>query len=298
MGMLVSLLFLPLALFFVYRIAEVGWGEQVARTTTLALAFFPTAFFLNSVYTESLFLALSAGALWACRVKKDLLLACVLAGFAGATRNVGVFLLVPLFLEWLKEARESGSGREQLVRGASLALVPSGLLGYMAFLWWRFGDPFLFYTAQEAWNRRPVDPLTLTVDVFAEAYASLKTALGPGTPADSALAGMVGRLQDPNDAYSLLFLLVTVALFVSGLRVLPLSLSLYTLLLFVSAVSFGKPDTPLMGFSRYALVAFPLFITLAVLLEDRLRARAVYLSFSAAASLMFCAFFVSWRFVA
>jgi hypothetical protein len=184
------------------------------------------------------------------------------------------------------------------VRGASLALVPSGLLGYMAFLWWRFGDPFLFYSAQEAWNRRPVDTLTLTVDVFVEAYASLKTALGPGTPADSALAGMVGRLQDPNDAYSLLFLLVTVALFVAGLRVLPLSLSLYTLLLFVSAVSFGKPDTPLMGFSRYVLVAFPLFTTLAVLLEGRPRARAVYLSVSAVASLMFCAFFVSWRFVA
>ena len=126
---------------------------------------------------------------------------------------------------------------------------------------------------------------------------SLGTALGPGTPADSALAGIVGRLQDPNDAYRLLFLLITVALFVTGWRVLPVSPSLYTLLLFVSAVSFGKPATPLMGFSRYVLVALPLFITLTVLLEGRPRARAVYLSISAA-SLMFCTFFVSWRFVA
>ncbi|MDP9476754.1 MAG: hypothetical protein M3R38_13890, partial [Actinomycetota bacterium] len=45
-GTLISLAFLPLALYFVYRIAEDGWGQQVARTTTLALAFFPTAFFL------------------------------------------------------------------------------------------------------------------------------------------------------------------------------------------------------------------------------------------------------------
>ena len=296
--MLVSLAFLPLALFFVYRIAEEEWGEGVARGAVLALAFFPTAFFLNSVYTESLFLALSAGSLWAMRVRKDLLLACVLAGFAGATRNVGVFLVAPLFLEWLRGARESGWDRSRLVEGASLALVPAGLFGYMAYLWMRFGDPFLFYSAQELWDRRPVDPLTLTVDVFAEAYMSLGTALGPGTPADSALAGIIGRLHDPNDAYSLLFLLVTVALLVAGLRVLPLSLSIYTFLLFVSAVSFGKPATPLMGFSRYVLVAFPLFITLAVLLEGRPRARAVYLFVSAAASLMFCAFFVSWRFVA
>ncbi len=295
---LLSLAFLPPALFFVYRIAEDGFGEEVARTTTLALAFFPTAFFLNAAYTESLFLALSAGSLWACRVRKDLLLACVLAGFAAATRNVGVFLLAPLAYEWLRWAREDGWGRARLAEGASLALVPTGLLGYMAYLWMRFGDPLIFYSAQELWDRRPVDPLSLTVDVFGEAYASLGTALGPGTPANSALAGIIGRLHDPNDAYSLLFLLVTVALFVVGLRVLPLSLSLYTLLLFISAVSFGKPATPLMGFSRYVLVAFPLFITLAVLLEGRPRAKGVYLSISAAASLVFCAFFVSWRFVA
>jgi mannosyltransferase PIG-V len=297
-GPLVSLLFLPLALYFVYRIAEDGWGEGVARGTTLALAFFPTAFFLNSAYTESLFLALSAGSVWAARVRKDLLLACVLAGFAGATRNVGVFLVAPLFVEWLRGARESGWDRGRLVEGGSLALVPAGLLAYMAYLWMRFGDPFLFYSAQELWDRRPVDPLTLTVDVFAEAYMSLGTALGQGTPADSALAGVIGRLHDPNDAYSLLFLLVTVALLLVGLRVLPLSLNFYTFLLFVSAVSFGKPATPLMGFSRYVLVAFPLFITLAVLLEGRPRATGVYLAFSAAASLVFCAFFVSWRFVA
>jgi hypothetical protein len=297
-GVLVSLAFLPLALFFVYRVVEDGWGEGVARTTTLALAFFPTAFFLNSAYTESLFLALSAGSLWAYRVRGDLLLACVLAGFAAATRNVGVFLLAPLAYEWFRGVRESGWDRSRVAEGASLALVPAGLLAYMSYLWMRFGDPLLFYNAQEIWDRRPVGPLTLTVDVFVEAYASLQTAFGPGTPADSALAGIVGRLHDANDAYSLLFLLVTLALFVTGLRVLPLSLSLYALLLIISAVSFGKPATPLMGFSRYVLVAFPLFITLAVLLEGRPRARGVYLCLSAAASLLFCAFFVSWRFVA
>ena len=98
-------------------------------------------------------------------------------------------MVAPLFLEWLRVARESGWDRSRLVEGASIALVPAGL--------------------------------------------------------------------------------------------------------FV-----GKPAIPLMGFSRYVLVAFPLFITLAVLLEGRPRARAVYLFVSAAASLVFCAFFVSWRFVA
>ena len=185
----------------------------------------------------------------------------------------------------------------RVLQGACLALVPSGLLCYMGYLWTRFGDPLLFYSAQEYWNRRPIDPLALAVDVVVKAYASLGEAFArPAT--GSALATLVGRLHAPNDAYGLLFLIVTVALFVVGLRVLPLSLSLYTLLLLISAVSFGKPATPLMGFSRYVLVAFPLFITLAVLLEGRPLATGVYLVASATASLMFCAFFVSWRFVA
>ena len=78
---------------------------------------------------------------------------------------------------------------------------------------------------------------------------------------------------------------------------LPLSLSLYTLLLLLTAITFGKPATPLMGFSRYILAAFPLFITLATRLHN-CRAMISWLSLSTAVSLVFCAFFVSWRFVA
>src|SRR5918993_1275997 len=135
-GPLTSLLFLPFALYFIYHIALEGWGESVARGTVLILAFFPTTFFLNAAYTESLFLALSAGSLWAIRVRKNLLLACVLAGLASATRNVGVFLVVPLLYEWIKDIDH------YRWRGTYLALVPSGLLAYMGFLWARFGDPW------------------------------------------------------------------------------------------------------------------------------------------------------------
>src|SRR5918993_4313942 len=117
---LLSLLFLPFALYFIYHIALEGWGESVARGTVLILALFPTTFFLNAAYTESLFLALSAGSVWAMRVRKDLLLACVLAGLASATRNVGVILIVPLAYEWINNMDR------YRWRGLYLALVPFG----------------------------------------------------------------------------------------------------------------------------------------------------------------------------
>ena len=146
-GVLVSLLALPFALYFVYKIAEHARDAATARRTVLVLAFFPTSFFFNAVYTESLFLALSAGSLWAVRVRKDLLLACLLAGLATATRNVGLFLLVPLALEWF------GDRHAYRWRGAYLALAPGGLIAYGAYLWLRFGNPFLFYTDQAKWGR-------------------------------------------------------------------------------------------------------------------------------------------------
>src|SRR5215212_8671866 len=152
-GVIISLICLPLGLYFVYEIALEGWGERTARVSILTIAFFPTTFFFNSAYTESLFLALSASSLWALRVRKDLLLACALAGFAAATRNVGLFLVVPLAYEWLKNAKE------YRWRGLYLALAPSGLAAYAAYLWLRFGDPLLFYTEQKHWGREATDPL-------------------------------------------------------------------------------------------------------------------------------------------
>ena len=292
---LLSLLFLPFALYFLYHIALDGWGERVARGTLLCLAFFPTTFFLNSAYTESLFVALSAGSLWAMRVRKDLLLACVLAGLASATRNVGIFLVAPLVYEWIEGGGMRGGGKRW--RGAYLLVAPTGLIAYMGYLWARFGNPLLFYSAQEYWNRRHTGPVNLVFDIFSQAFGSLRSLFGARPAAGSAFEGFMDRIHGANDAYSLLLLLFTMALFGLGFRVLPLSFSLYTLLLIISAVTFGKPATPLFGFPRYILVAFPLFITLATLLESR-RAIWAWLSFSAVVSLVFCAFFVSWRFVA
>jgi hypothetical protein len=294
-GVLLSLLALPFAFYFVYNIAREGFGERAARATVLTLALFPTSFFFNAVYTESLFLALSAGSIWALQVRRDLLLACALAAFATATRNVGIFLLVPLAYEWLRgeAGKEYGWGKGV----ACLALATSGLLAYAAYLWSRSGDLFLFYSAQGYWSRRPTGPSNSLTAVFTEAYESLEGLFRPQPLADSALEDLMGRLNGMTDAYNLLFLLFAAVLLVLGVRVLTFSLSAYTFLLVIPAVFFGKPETPLMGFPRYVLVAFPLFIVLAVLLKNRRHLR-LWLGLSAAFSLVLCAEFVSWRFVA
>jgi hypothetical protein len=290
-GVLVSLAALPLALFFVYRIAEDGWGEGVARAATLALAFFPTAFFLNSAYTESLFLVLSAGSLWAARVRGDLLLACVLAGLAAATRNVGVFLLAPLFLVWL------GDARRYRWRAVYLVLAPSGLAAYAGYLWWRFGDPLLFYTDQQKWGRQAAGPLATAGRTWEAAVEGAGRLIDPRLWADPSLGSLANHLEGANNFYNLVFFVFAVVVLVAGLRDLPPDLSVYAFLLVAPATLFGTPESPLMGTPRYLLVAFPLFIVLGLMHKNRLLFGG-YLLLSAAASFVLCALFVSWRFVA
>jgi mannosyltransferase PIG-V len=296
-GVLISLATLPFAFYFVYRIAEEGWGERVAQRTLVALAFFPTAFFFNAVYTESLFLALSAASVWAVRVRKDLLLGCALAAFAAATRNVGVFLVVPLAYEWLRGGvgREEGYGWGRAA--ACLALAPSGLLWYAAYLWLRSGNPFLFYTQQQRWGREATDPLSTLHNALLQGGAGLRRLSDPKLWADPSLGRIVDQVGAADDAYNLMFLGVAVALLLAGLRVLPLGLSAYAFFLILPPAFFGTAQGPLMGLPRYLLVAFPVFIVLGTLLEDR-RLLGGWLVLSGAASLVLCALFVSWRFVA
>ena len=288
---LLSLLFLPFAFYFIYHIALDGWGERVARGTVLILAFFPTTFFLNAAYTESVFLALSAGSLWAMRVRRDLLLACVLAGFAAATRNVGVFLVAPLMYEWIKDIERFRW------RGIYLLLAPGGLLAYMGYLWVRFGDPLLFYSAQESWGRQATGPLDTASRAWGAAVEGAGRLLDPDLWAHPSLSNVANQLAGASNFLNLAFFVFTMVILLAGLRYLPLSLTVYGLLLVAPATLFGTPGSPLMGTPRYVLVAFPVFIVLALLFKNRLLLGG-WLVMSTLISLALCGLFVSWRFVA
>ena len=290
-GPLLSLLFLPFACYFIYQIALDGFDERVAKGTVLILAFFPTTFFLNAAYTESLFLALSAGSLWAMRVRRNLLLACVLASLAAATRNVGVFLVVPLMYEWIKDIESFRW------RGIYLFLAPGGLLAYMGYLWVRFGDPLLFYSAQESWGRQATGPLDTAGRAWGSALEGAGRLLDPGLWAHPAPGNLANHLAGAGNLFNLAFFVFAVVVLLAGSRDLPLSLTVYGLLLVAPATLFGTPASPLMGTPRYVLVAFPMFIVLGLLFKNRLLFGG-WLVMSSLVSLALCALFVSWRFVA
>jgi hypothetical protein len=290
-GVLISLSATPIALFFLYRIAEKLLDLRAARATTLTLAFFPTAFFLNAVYTEALFLALSAGAVWAALVRRNLLLAGVLGALAAATRNLGVILLLPLFFEWLRHRREFG------LRGlAGLALVPAGLLGYAGFLWDRFGDPLVSARQQdEYWGRELENPFTTLADAWQAARDGAKYLLDPET---LFLNTSASPALEASNTINFAFLILFLVLLAVGFVVLPPGLSLYTFVVVLLPVLTPAPSFPLMSLPRFLLGAFPIFLVLGYLLSRSKPVLVLWLLLSTGAGLALTVLFTTWRWVA
>jgi hypothetical protein len=290
-GVLISLLATPFALYFLYRIAEHLHGTRAARAATLALAFFPTTFFLNAVYSEALFLALSTGAVWAALVRRNLLLAGILGALAAATRNVGVILLLPLLFEWLRHRRELG-WRALL----GLALVPTGFLVYAGFLRARFGDPLVSARQQEEhWGRELANPFATLREAWRAARDGMEYLLDPGTLFLGSSATPTLEASNTLNFASLILFLVLLAI---GFFVLPPGLSLYTSLIVLLPVLTPAPSFPLMSQPRFVLGAFPTFLVLGYLLSRSRPALVLWLLLSAGTGVALTALFTTWRWVA
>ena len=290
-GVLISLTATLFALFFLYRIAETLHGARSARAATLALALFPTAFFLNAAYSEALFLALSTGAVWAAIVRRNLLLAGLFGALAAATRNLGVVLILPLFFEWLRYRREFG------VRGlAGIALVPAGFLGYAGFLWARFGDPLVSARQQdEHWGRELANPFATLGDAWQAAGDGMNYLLYPQILFFSSSATPT---LEASNTLNLAFLALFLILLVVGSFVLPPGLSLYAFVVVLLPVLTPAPSFPLMSLPRFMLGAFPIFLVFGYLLSRSRAALVLWLLLSAGTGVALTVLFTTWRWVA
>src|SRR5207247_9179778 len=95
LGTLLSLVAAGLGALCVAEIVRPTLGEDVARDSVLVLALFPTAFVFTSLYSDGLFLALSAASFLAAQRRRPWL-AGIAGGLAVATRAFGIALLPAL----------------------------------------------------------------------------------------------------------------------------------------------------------------------------------------------------------
>jgi len=137
---LVSGIALLFAVVILRRIAVLEWSGEIARRSVFFFLIFPTAFYLHIGYTESLFLALALGSVFAAR-KERWWLAGVLGAFSWMTRANGIILLPTLAVE---AGHQWFIGKRWRWQWLWVALVPAGFAVYL-FLNWRIsGDPLAF----------------------------------------------------------------------------------------------------------------------------------------------------------
>ncbi len=212
----------------------------LAERALYVYAVMPTSIFLNSIYTESLFLTFALVCLLSARQGKWWL-AGACAALAALTRNLGVFLFFGLAYEYWAHHR---GGRQISGSMLALTLAPCAVLGFIVYNAISFGDPLAFVHSQQAWGRHFGWPW----DNFVRNLGHMK-ALLPNTQAGIALdsflvlagfAGLTTATWSPRYGIPVSYLLVG---------------WLWFLIPLFSTSSF----LPLYSMSRFLLVVFPLY---------------------------------------
>jgi len=274
-GILVSLAAGLGAFVLLDRLAEPRLGAEGARRAVLYLAVFPTALFLQAVYSESLYLLFCLAAfLFAERGR--FLPAGVAAGLALLTRPVGIALLPALaLLAW----------RSRDARGAlsRLAVAPALFAVYPLVLWRQRGDPWEFLDAQGIWTRHlsAAGPFGGIWDGLRAGWAGMQQ-LASGSHTHAYWPAAEGT--DPLRVAAInLECLGALALFtvlaVVAWRRFGAPYGLFSVLSLAIPLSYPSERWPLLSLPRFGLVVFPLFMALAAL-GGRPRAHVAIVSIS------------------
>lgn len=274
-----------------YRWCRDRLGVARARTATLCLLLFPYAWYLfGAVYADALFLlaVLAAFVL----LERD---HPVWAGLAGAVatgcRPVGFAVVLGLVLRalerrgalrlpWLERSgvrdpllpRVEDDDRRLLAldlraarpADAGVLLSIGGLVAWSAYLWHRFGDPFLFVEVQRLppWSQEPGPHTWFKLELFDSIRYHWDWAYNGGLIFQALLA------------------LLAIGLIVPAARRFGWGYAAYVVAV-VGIPLLGSKD--FQGMGRYLLAAFPLFAVAGDLLTSRPRAKVAVLATSTVA---------------
>jgi len=232
-GWLVSAISLFFALFMLSKIVKEFHKSIDPFLPVAFLLIFPTAFFLNTVYSESLFLFLSL-AVFYFALKRNFLWAGIFGFLAALTRVTGVLLFIPVIWEYFSSMSEKG--RPFRFRDLTPAfLIPLGTAVFMFYEYLKFGDFYLMAKVESWWGRG--------LGISYNHFVFLTSAARANFIVD----------------FMILIFTIVVAIFV--FKRLRISYGLYLvsflLVIFLSGT--------LMSVGRYVLVLFPIYILAASL---------------------------------
>lgn len=158
-GIAVSIAFYLTGSYFLYKLIAIDYPEKIARWAVIALAIFPTSYFFNAPYTESLFLFIFSLSFYFARREKWIG-AGIVAGLGTVTRPFGFLLLPAILVEWYLSKKKKWTDLPIIIFPTFIA----GLL-YLYLNQSIFGNPFEFQKILAVhWQKRLMSPLSSIYD--------------------------------------------------------------------------------------------------------------------------------------
>lgn len=232
------------------KLIKLDYAENIAIWSIVFLLIFPTSFFFASIYSESLFLLLSLLSFYFAR-KRRWFLTGILGALLSATRLVGIAIWPALLYEYFKENKNKIS-----IKILPLLFVPLGLISYIIYNFYKWGNPFYFIAAQGNFqNNRSVNAIVLFPQTVFR-YMKILLTVSP-------------KLYEWKVALSELsfFLFASIMIYVAWKKKVRISYLIFGILCLLIPASSGTFS----GLPRYVLIIFPIFITLALIKSKLLK---------------------------
>ncbi|WP_443058429.1 hypothetical protein [Streptomyces sp. NBC_00442] len=148
-GLLVSGVAGPVAAWGMYLIGHHLYGHRAGLLLVTLWAAVPVGIVQSMAYSEALFVALAAWALYAV-ARRRWVEAGLLASLAGLTRPVGLAVAAALWAGAVVEARRGRSVGARMLAGVLLA--PLGAVAYILWVGARRGSPLAYLDVQAEWG--------------------------------------------------------------------------------------------------------------------------------------------------
>ncbi|MDO8639423.1 MAG: mannosyltransferase family protein [bacterium] len=262
-GFFLSNLFFLTSLFVLYKLLSLDYSKKTVFLSIIFLLLFPTSFFFGSIYSESLFLLLLLLSFYFAR-KKQWLWASVFGMMLSVTRIIGIFILLALIYEFIKQACLP-AGRKKRVSSKliPILLIPVGIISYGFYNLNKTGSFFYFLQAHaNMGTERSADAIILMPQTLFR-YAKILSTL-PITQFEWWIALLEVSI----------FFVASFLLYVAWKKKVRTSYLIFAVLAFLLPASSGT----FTGLPRYSLVIFPIFIALALLKNRTLQMLYVLIS--------------------
>ena len=164
-GWVLSVTFYFLLLLSLWILLSLDFDNETVFRSGVLLAFYPFSYGMAAFGPDSLALLCVCVSLY-CARRESWLWAGLLGAVASATRAQGILLAPVLAYLYFRSRRDGRNHSKTALFG--LALAPSGLLLFMAFLYQRTGNPFAFLQIQSMWENAITYPFSFAVKFFRE----------------------------------------------------------------------------------------------------------------------------------